>query len=139
MAAENTQRATLVLSALMTAYVPFALIAAPHTGFAWRMYLLSAPVWSAMKSLLRKVSAPDTPHAELEAQFAQADARLRTLGDVTIDTTPEMDLLYDTVPNAPPPFVLRTVALVRALEVLDAHSLLPANKALYGHRQTLKL
>lgn len=50
-----------------------------------------------------------------------------------------MDALCDTVPSAPAPFVSRTVALVKALDAVDAHSLLAENKALYGHRQALKL
>ncbi|KJA23571.1 hypothetical protein HYPSUDRAFT_201292 [Hypholoma sublateritium FD-334 SS-4] len=136
---EHTERTMLILRALMTAYIPFALIAAPHTGFAWRTYLLSAPIWTTIKSLLIKVQARDTPRAELEAQFAQADARLRTLGDVAIDTAPEMDALCNTVPSAPAPFVSRTVALVKAFDTVDAHSLLAENKSLYGHRQALKL
>lgn len=92
-------------------------------------------------SFLTKVKAQlDAPGSVTEKEFTAMEDRLVKLGEVSIDTSPEMTAFCaDAVPNTPRPFLFRTVAIVRTLEHLDQYSLLPQNKALNGHRYDLKL
>ncbi|KAF8202491.1 hypothetical protein BJ912DRAFT_443839 [Pholiota molesta] len=130
----------VVVRTVMTAYIPFSVLASSTTTAPWQAYLRTNEIWVTLKDLLTKVKGfTEKPAAvaTLDADFDKMEKLLLKLTDTVVETADEMLQLIKLAARIHRPYSGRTAALVKTVYSVDQAS--RKNTALTVPRHNLKL